>query len=608
MLDAIADYVKDLAYVVSTVTEIDIEVVDRNLVRIAGTGIYADSVGDSINQAGALYTHALATAEPLYVDNPKENPLCFQCPNLDHCQEKLTLCSPIVADGDILGIIGLVCFTDEDRKKVQANRDIYIRFVQQIAETLARVAMNERRSRENSRRLSTLLEITDANSRGVLVLGRDGRVTFTNDNARKELGIADGEESGYSVTVAATGDVYSDMEEYAVTVTAPPSPGEAGASPAVDREEHVVLGKFLQLDRQDDPAFDRALVFESRARLTAMLSRLGGSGGHGGVLGAIIGSGPIMLNLKKRVGQVANTNSTVLITGESGTGKEMFARAIHDSGPRRDKPFVAINCGAIPDALLESELFGYAQGAFTSADPSGRMGKIELADQGVLFLDEIGSMPLHLQVKLLRVLQERTFSRLGSNTTIKVDIRVIAATNEKLTSLIEQRMFREDLYYRLNVIPLEIPPLRERKKDIPELAEYFLDRYCRLFSKPPLRLSPQLLDIFTAYSWPGNIRELENCVEYMVNMHDGGPLSARALPAKLAALASVPLPSVRPAVVQPEVPATAPIVPIARLEQEAIQNALRHFGDSADGKRRAAEALGIGIATLYRKIRPADPK
>ncbi|MCC8165411.1 MAG: sigma 54-interacting transcriptional regulator [Planctomycetes bacterium] len=608
MLDAIADYVKDLAYVVSTVTEIDIEVVDRNLVRIAGTGIYADSVGDSITQAGALYTHALATAEPLYVDNPKENPLCFQCPNLDHCQEKLTLCSPIVADGEILGIIGLVCFNDDDRLKVQANRDIYIRFVQQIAETLARVATNERRSRENSRRLSTLLEITDANSRGVLVLGRDGRVTFVNDNARKELGITDGEEAGYSVTVAATGDVYSDMEEYAVIVSATASVTDGDAPALVDRDEHVVLGKFLQLDRQDDPAFDRALVFESRARLTAMLSRLGGSGGHGGVLGAIIGSGPIMLNLKKRVGQVANTSSTVLITGESGTGKEMFARAIHDSGPRRDKPFVAINCGAIPDALLESELFGYAQGAFTSADPSGRMGKIELADQGVLFLDEIGSMPLHLQVKLLRVLQERTFSRLGSNTTIKVDIRVIAATNEKLTSLIEQRMFREDLYYRLNVIPLEIPPLRERKKDIPELAEYFLDRYCRLFSKPPLRLSPSLLDIFTAYSWPGNIRELENCVEYMVNMHDGGPLSTRALPAKLAALASVPLPSVRPAIPQADEPVTAPIVPIARLEQEAIQNALRHFGDSADGKRRAAEALGIGIATLYRKIRPSDPK
>ncbi len=606
MLDAIQQYVAGLADVIATVTGVDIEVVDRDLIRVAGTGSYAAGVGQSIVEAGNLYTHALASAEALFIDDPAENPLCAGCPNLRDCRERLTLCAPILADGEILGIIGLVCFNDADRAKVLANRDVYIRFVGQIAETIGRVAQSEDAARQNRRRLAMLLEVTDANARGVLVLDHHNRLTFLNDNARQELGLPAGEGEGLTVTLQPTGDSYSGLEEFFLGLDAT----------TTGRNERAVLGRLVRLG-QNDPAFDQALVFDSKARLAEMVSKIGGAPPAGDAFKELIGSGPAILNLKKRVRQIAATQSTVLITGESGTGKELFARAIHAASPRRDRPFVAINCGAIPDALLESELFGYARGAFTNADPSGRMGKFELADQGVLFLDEIGSMPLHLQVKLLRVLQERAFSRLGSNHVVRLDLRVIAATNEKLPRLIAERLFREDLYYRLNVIPLEIPPLRERRRDIPELAGHFLERYRRLFGKTAaLRFSPAVLAVFDAYEWAGNIRELENCVEYMVSMHEGGEvLSEALLPGKLAAFSGINRPD--PAAPAPagdagrrlvEKPAATtrtpgPIVPLAELEKQAILAALQHFGNDTEGKKRAAEALGIGIATLYRKLR-----
>ncbi len=596
MLENIATHVTRLTRVIATVTGIDIEVVDANLVRVAGTGIYADGVGKSIGTAAGLYRTVLARRETLLIEDPRGDPLCADCPDRDNCREKLSLCTPIKADGEVLGVIGLVCFHERDRERILANRDVYVYFVQQVADTIARFAQSERDARESRQRLAMLLQVTDNNSRCVLVLDRDRRISFINDPARRELGL-DAYDPDLRVHVTPTGDVYSDLEEFGLDL------GDGS-------ERHVVLGKLTRLEPADE-AFDRALVFDSKPNLTAMLSRLGGSLDNAEVLGAIVGDSLIIRELKARVRQIAATSSTVLVTGESGTGKEMFARAIHAASPRRDKPFVAINCGAIPDALLESELFGYVRGAFTDANPGGRMGKFELADGGVLFLDEVSSMPLYLQVKLLRVLQERTFTRLGSNNQVKVDIRVIAATNENLPDLIAQKMFREDLYYRLNVIPLEIPPLRDRKDDIPDLAEYFLDRYCRLFDKPPARLSTRLLARLLAYDWPGNVREFENCIEYMVNMHAGGEMSLSTLPGKLsgppdAAARRAAAESTRARALRQADPGE--VVTLAVLEERAIANALGRFGHTAEGKKKAADALGIGIATLYRKLRGGGGK
>lgn len=246
----------------------------------------------------------------------------------------------------------------------------------------------------------------------------------------------------------------------------------------------------------------------------------------------IIGQGPKMRQIFELIHRVANTNATVLITGESGTGKELIARAIHQQSRRRIRPFVAVNCAAISKHLVESELFGHERGAFTGAVEK-RLGKFELANTGVLFLDEIGSLPLELQAKLLRVLQEREFERVGGSKTVRVDVRIVAASNQDLNQMVNEQTFREDLFYRLNVVPLHVPPLRDRREDIPLLIDQFLARYNREFQRHVQRFTPAALAILSDYHWPGNVRELENIIERLVAVTAQGVLGPEDLPRDL---------------------------------------------------------------------------
>ncbi len=243
----------------------------------------------------------------------------------------------------------------------------------------------------------------------------------------------------------------------------------------------------------------------------------------------IVGQHPSMQQLHRLVAQVARTTATVLVTGESGTGKELVARAIHRQGPRRDKPFVAVNPAAIPETLIESEIFGHEKGAFTGAHQR-KLGRFELAQGGTLFLDEIGTLRAELQAKLLRVLQEREIERVGGTRSIKIDVRVIAATNADLKDAVRRGVFREDLYYRLNVVPVEVPPLRERAEDVPLLVGHFIRRYARAFNKGIDRLSPEALAALQEYRWPGNVRELQNVIERSVVLSEGPVIQLNDLP------------------------------------------------------------------------------
>ncbi|GFO60272.1 sigma-54-dependent Fis family transcriptional regulator [Geomonas silvestris] len=243
----------------------------------------------------------------------------------------------------------------------------------------------------------------------------------------------------------------------------------------------------------------------------------------------MIGSSAAMLRLKEQIEMVAPTNASVLITGENGTGKELVARSVHYHSQRRDKPFIEINCAAIPEELIESELFGHERGAFTGA-VSQKKGKFDLADGGTLFLDEIGDMSLKTQAKVLRILQEKKFERVGGTRTLEVDVRVVAATNKHLEEEIRNGAFREDLYYRLNVVPFKVPALRERRDDIPLLAEYFLSAYCNREGRELKRIVPEAMETLKRYDWPGNVRELKNIVERLVIMTSGGTITVNHLP------------------------------------------------------------------------------
>jgi DNA-binding NtrC family response regulator len=309
--------------------------------------------------------------------------------------------------------------------------------------------------------------------------------------------------------------------------------------------------------------------------------------------GRILGHSPAFLKVMHQVNQIAPVRSTVLLTGESGVGKELIAEAIHYGSPRKDKPLVKVNCGALPEGLIESELFGHEKGAFTGAHQQ-RKGRFELADTGTIFLDEVSEMPLNTQVKLLRVLQEGEFDRVGGSKTLKVDVRVVAATNQNLEDMVAAGTFRKDLFYRLNVIHLEIPPLRARREDIPLLTQHFLDKFCLENNRPPMGFSLEAMQALKNYLWPGNVRELENVVERAVALCSSPAVGLSDLPEE----------------VQQQSQVEEDIVihvgaSMEEIEWLAIRQTLKKTGGD---KEVAARILGIGLATLYRRLKEMEAK
>ncbi|MBN2139460.1 MAG: sigma-54-dependent Fis family transcriptional regulator [Desulfovibrionaceae bacterium] len=328
-------------------------------------------------------------------------------------------------------------------------------------------------------------------------------------------------------------------------------------------------------------------------------------------LDGIIGDSPVLQEVFKILSKVAPTDSTVLVTGESGTGKELLVRALHKNSRRASRPFVPINCGAIPKELLESELFGHEKGAFTHAIRS-RPGRFELADGGTIFLDEIGEMDLALQVKILRALQEKEIERVGGTQIKKVDVRVVAATNKDLEQEVEAGRFREDLFYRLNVIPLHLPPLRERGQDIMLLAEFFIRRFCADKDRPALKVSEEARNMFLAYSWPGNVRELENFIERLSILCDNETIAPQDLPGKIwRDVGADPSKVVAP---PPAAPAgfAWPRLRDMRDRADGLKEFLEQIEDRlileamkevSGVKNQAAELLGIKRTTLIEKLK-----
>lgn len=304
----------------------------------------------------------------------------------------------------------------------------------------------------------------------------------------------------------------------------------------------------------------------------------------------ILGDHQTLREIKELMGRMANSTSSIVITGETGTGKSLLAKLLHEQSVHRKGNFIEINCSSIPESLFESELFGYEEGAFTGARRKGKPGYFELADNGTLFLDEIADLPLHMQPKLLKVLQDGIVQRIGGTLAKKVNVRIIAAANQSLGSLIESNQFRADLYYRLNVIPIHLPPLRDRKEDIEKLIPLFMKRLQSRTGKKIDSYEPEFVKRLKQHHWPGNIRELENVIEYSMNIEQGPALTASSLPAFLKRTNST----------------TSSIEtktePIKDFEKEILVQKLDQYGYDGEGKKLVAEELGVSIRTLYRKM------
>ncbi|KYH28913.1 Limonene hydroxylase [Clostridium thermopalmarium DSM 5974] len=575
ILKGIQRPVMKYANIISKVLKVEVEIADSDLIRIAGTGIYKNKINRSMSKEGYVYKTALKTGKLQIINNPGKDELCFPCPKRDICEEKFEMCTPIKLGSEIIGVIGLVCTDEFQKERLMNDFETSKSFLEQISDFISITAYeNIEKSREQTL-LKSLNFVIDKMDEGIIILNKNNKVVQINRKAVNLLNFVDS----------------SFIDEVKLQ--------ELDSSNKGSKEYKVMIGKqvfYFQGDvypmNLNESYFDRLFIFREikKAKSDIVYHKEARERIY---VKDILGNCDAIESLKKKIKKIALSSSTVLILGESGTGKEMFARAIHNEGNRKNEPFIAINCAAIPDALLESELFGYEKGAFTGANAGGRVGKFELANKGTIFLDEIGDMPMHLQTKILRVLQDKRIIKVGSNKAVDIDVRVIAATNKNLIKLIEENKFREDLYYRLNVIPFNIPPLRERIQDIKILVNHFIDKYTKLLKKEysSIIIDEEVWEVFHHYSWPGNIRELENAIEFMINMlGPDGRLSLDTVPESI-------LNNTRKIKKSDK-----DIHPIKELEKKEILKALEIYGVSTQSKKIIAKKLGIGIATLYRKL------
>lgn len=592
-LSTIGKDAQRIAEAISAALRVDVEITDADLMRVAGTGEFSRQLGRSLAGQGCVHAHVLGTGATVVIENPGHHELCRSCVRAKQCYATAELCCPIFCKGAPAGVMGLVTRTRAQSERLLRNVDANVAFLERMADLLSAKMSAEEAMIRAHLRLQQLEAVIGAFDQGVLVVDEYGAITHANTYVLNLLRLARDGVVGRLLRDILTGtglyDALTSGTElrYCRTSLRQPSGNSVEAMcnsyPVV--VDGVTLGAVLVFQHMDDVSRLTYEVWEHENRTTSMMDMLGAS--------------PSLLAAKGLAHKVAGGNSTILLRGESGTGKGLMARAIHAESKRRDGPFVVVNCSAIPDTLLESELFGYEEGAFTGARKKGKLGRFELANKGTLFLDEIGDMPLHLQGKLLRALEDRVIEPVGGVESRPIDVRIIAATNRDLDSMVDAGEFRRDLFYRLNVVPIVMPPLKDRAEDIALLATFFLRKHNVTADKHISEFSKQALDRMLAYDWPGNVRELSNSIEYAVNVESESVIHMHSLPQRI-------LGRTRSATElgAPPVPAmAAPASPLDDIEYRAIIEALNRHAGSPGAKEKAAAELGIHVTTLYRKLK-----
>lgn len=581
----IKEHVKKYTDVITNMINVDVGIVDKNMRRVTGTGLYKNIEG--IPALGSVYKNTLETGKTNIIENPRQHTLCSECTDKENCREKLEIATPIYCHDEIVGVLGLVCFNDEQKKKIINNLDCYLNFTKQIAEFIGIKFYEYQEKALQKEREATLNQILNNMTKGVIVSDCNGVVLMINNSGMTKLKINHSVIGKFSKIINQNETI---MNEEVFKLF-------------LDKNEYNVAGKIIPLTLSNTKK-GNALIFDDIQKINNNIAEIT-NGDNTINLENIIGTSYATLRLKENIRKVAQSNSTVLITGESGTGKELVARSLHSEGNRKNKPFVVINCSAIPDTLLESELFGYVKGAFTGANQNGRMGKFELANTGVIFLDEIGDMPLYLQAKILRVIQDKKIERIGSNKSIDLDIRIIAATNVDLQQKIKEQKFRSDLYYRLNVIPMTILPLRERKEDIIPIINNLIYKYNKVSDRFVHTIEKDVLSALIEYNWPGNVRELENVIELMINMSgDDGVITMKMLPVNISGNSKTAGSGSELLAVKNDMTLES----FEDIEKKYIEKALLIYGDDTESKKYISEKMNIGLTTLYRKMKKYNIK
>ena len=569
--------IQRFARMLASVLQLEVEIVDDNLCRVAGTGAYGKYLGRPLSGNSRLLRYVLESKKEKVVTHSRFDPLCEGCDSKDNCREKAFLGTPVILQDRCVGVISLIAVTHEQQEHINDNLREFSDYVRHISTIFVSKLLEDQSGSDNiSKIFSTMIENMD---QGVLVIDEDNRVQFANQTALKILGAAQNNMVGKSVRFRP------------LTFESNFTHGHMQHIVSWDDKSELIIGQLHHVQGR------QLFLMAFHQSHTSSSVSIATDEPH---IEQLVGECRVMRLLMRLISRIAPSPSSVMIVGESGTGKEVVARAIHKLSERRNKPFIAINCAAIPEQLLESELFGYVKGAFTGASANGKTGLIQAANSGTLFLDEIGDMPLMLQAKLLRAIEAREVLPLGASSPVQVDIRIISATNQNLGQFIAEGKFREDLFYRLNVIPLTLPPLRERQDDIELLVHYFLHLHTRRLGLVYPGIAPDVVTLLRHHQWPGNLRELSNLMEYLVNVVPSGEvIDSTLLPPNLInngkAPESVGAVAHAAQLLSEDSGGTA----LEEMEKQMIREALSRHSN----KKQVADELGIGIATLYRKIK-----
>lgn len=580
-LQQIQETVQEVAEAIASALNMEVEIFDNELVVVGATGRIRSKIGFK-QETAHVATFVLERGASCTIDEPGKHFICANCKIKRNCFCTSALVCPISREGRILGTISLLSFDEEQREILLSRQGQFLDYMARMGELIAgQIQLNEALDQLATSELH-LKTIIDTVNDGIITVDANSNISYFNKEAERLLGVRGELMIGKPVQ-----DYFTDSPLPAIIKKRTSITGKETSYKRNQSEIKLFYSAFPII--LGEKVVGAVKTFKDIKSITQLAGSI--TNRHEMItFEDIQGHSQTICELIERAKIVAAGTSTILLQGESGTGKEMFARAIHQASPFRNGPFQAINCSAIPEMLLESELFGYEDGAFTGARKGGKPGKFELADGGTIFLDEIGDMPLFLQAKLLRVLESKTLERVGGTTALHFNTRVVAATHHDLESMLREGKFRDDLYYRLNVIPLYIPSLKERREDILFLAKSFLEKYCFLNNKEISTIEPEVEEMLLNYSWPGNVRELENVIEHAVNFEQSIQLNKNSLPQWLFNKLHNP--------VQPERLKSQ----VSEWEYEVIEKMIAEQGTSLAAKKAIANKLGISLTTLYRKL------
>ena len=528
------------------------------------TPTYLKKKGNAVHYA---FIQDVIVNGSVLVTEPGKMPACIGCRFNEHCPSTMEILCCIHSGTEVAGVISFTSFTKEGQKRISENTEVYLNAITKLSSLIGEYLQQFSEgsaAADTEKLIESLMSLCE---QPLLLTDPNGVVLRYNSLADKVLKFC-------NVSSTSLRRIFS--EDMARRITS----------------GNDLFEKKASIGENTAKVTTRSIY--SQNHLHSILVRLSNEFyenlPESGAFERLIGSSRAFVHIQNLIKRVADSPTPILITGETGTGKELVARSFHEQSRRNKYPFVAINCSSIPENLFESELFGYEEGSFTGAKKGGKMGRIEMAQGGTLFLDELGEMPLSVQPKLLRVLQEYELERVGSTKKIHLDIRIVAATNRDLREMIKEGKFREDLFYRISVINVKLPPLRDRKEDIIPISLNYLERLKTKMTTPLRTISHEAEQAFLNYSWPGNIRELQNVVEYAANLCDSDTLTLADLPEHMRGLEECP-----DTEKQKE-------TPLPDSQEKQILDLLSAYGHTLESKKKIAADLGISLRTLYRKL------